>query len=102
MTHSRVVLEVVTAVLLGLVSVGTTFTAYQASVLSREAADLESISQQLRDRNLTGLLSSQLSYRDDGRRVAAAFALQSELLISQDRAEEVAKQQDALVCDENN
>ena len=40
MTRQRVVLEVVTAVLLGLVSVGTTFSAYQATVLNQQAADL--------------------------------------------------------------
>lgn len=98
MIRQRVVLEVVTAVLLGLVSVGTTFSAYQATVLSQQAADLGSISQQLRDRNLTEFLSSQLSFRDDGRRVSAAFALQGELILRPENAAQVAAQQDALVA----
>ena len=56
MTRQRVVLEVVTAVLLGLVSVGTTFSAYQATVLNQQAADLDSISQKQRVRNLIKFL----------------------------------------------
>jgi hypothetical protein len=96
--RQRVVLEVITAVLLGLVSVGTTYAAYQATVLGQQASDLESISTQLRDRNLTELLSSQLAFTDDGRRVTAAFALQGELVIRPENAAEVAAQQQALVA----
>ncbi len=98
MSRQRVVLEVVTAVLLGLVSVGTTFSAYQATVLNQQAADLASISQQQRDRNLTEFLSSQLTFRDDSQRVSAAFALQSELILRPENAEQVAAQRDALVA----
>jgi hypothetical protein len=98
MSRQRVALEVVTAVLLGLVSVGTTFSAYQATVLTQQAADLASISQQQRDRNLTEFLSSQLTFRDDSRRVSAAFALQSELILRPENAEQVAAQRDALVA----
>lgn len=98
MNRQTVVLEIVTAVLLGLVSVGTTLSAYQSTVLYRQAADLNSISQQLRDRNLTEGLSSQLTLQDDGRRVGAAIALQGELIVRPELADDVAAQQEALVA----
>ncbi len=98
MTRRSVALEVSIAVLLGLVSVATTFSAYQASVLSQESSDLESIAQQLRDRNLTEILSAQLASQDDNRRVAAAFGLQSELIVHPELAADVAAQQAALVA----
>ena len=93
-----VALEVAIAILLGLVSVGTTFSAYQASVLARESSDLASIAGQLRDRNLTEILSTQLAFQDDGRRVSTAFALQGELALRPEAAAEVAAQQELLVA----
>ena len=98
MNRRREILEIITAVLLGLVSVATAFSAYQASVFAQEAADIASISQQLRDRNLTEALTSQLLLQDDSRRVVAAFALQSELVLRPDDAASVAAQQQALVA----
>ena len=79
-------------------SVATTFSAYQASVLSQESSDLESIAQQLRDRNLTEILSAQLASQDDNRRVATAFGLQSDLIVNPESAAEVTAQQAALVA----
>ena len=94
----RDLLELITAILLGVVSVATAFGAYQATVWARDASDLASISQQLRSRNLTETLSTQLTLQDDSRRVFAAFSLQTELILDASRADEVAEQQDQLLA----
>ncbi len=64
--NGRDLLEIIAAVLLGLVSVMTTFGAYQAASWSGQASELNSVSQQLRDRNLTEFITSQLRFKDDG------------------------------------
>ena len=66
-------LEIVTAILLGLVSVATAFGAYQAGQWGQESADLAGASQQLRDRNLALFLESQNTSRDDGERLFDAL-----------------------------
>jgi hypothetical protein len=94
----REVLELITAILLGLVSVATAFGAYQATVWHREASDLASVSEQLRSRNLTETLSSQLTLQDDTRRVAEAFTLQTDAILDPARAAEVATRQEQLLA----
>lgn len=94
----REVLELITAILLGLVSVATAFGAYQATVWHREASDLASISEQLRSRNLTETLSTQLTLQDDSRRVIEAFTLQTDAILDPARADEVATRQEQLVA----
>lgn len=63
---SRGILEVATAVLLGLVSVATAVGAYQASVWAQQAGEYSSIAQQLRDRNLSAYIATDLAIADDG------------------------------------
>ena len=94
----REVLELVTAILLGLVSVATAFGAYQATVWMREASDLASVSEQLRSRNLTETLTTQLTLQDDSRRVVEAFTLQTDVILDPARAEEVAARQGQLLA----
>lgn len=94
----REVLELVTAILLGLVSVATAFGAYQATVWMREASDLASVSEQLRSRNLTETLTTQLTLQDDSRRVVEAFTLQTDVILDPARAEEVAARQEQLLA----
>jgi hypothetical protein len=94
----REVLELVMAILLGLVSVATAFGAYQATVWMREASDLASVSEQLRSRNLTETLTTQLTLQDDSRRVVEAFTLQTDVILDPARAEEVAVLQDQLLA----
>jgi hypothetical protein len=94
----REVLELITAILLGIVSIATAFGAYQATVWARDTSDLASISQQLRSRNLTETLSTQLTLQDDSRRMFAAFALQTELVLDPTKASDVAEQQAQLLA----
>lgn len=93
----RGVIEIVTAVLLGLVSVTTALGAYQASVWAMESADYRQAAVQMRDRNLTELLTSQLIFKQDGVKLYEAFTLESEATVYPERADEVARKQEALL-----
>ena len=95
---SRGRLEIATAILLGLVSVATAFGAYQATVWSVQAASYSSISQQLRDRNLTAALSSQLVLKDDGAKVFEAISRDAEAIAFPERAEQLAAERELLIA----
>ena len=75
MKNPRDALEVIAAVLLGLVSVATALGAYQSAVWASQAADYALVSQQLRDRNLSESLTTQLIFRDDSGKVYDLLAL---------------------------
>lgn len=94
----RDVLEVVAAVLLGLVSVLTTFGAYQAASWSGQADELAGVSQQLRDRTLTGVITSQLQSRDDGAKLLEVVALDAELSIDPAREAEILREQGVIIA----
>ncbi|MBU1587381.1 MAG: hypothetical protein KKH51_05480 [Actinobacteria bacterium] len=94
---TRDLLEIITAILLGLVSVATAFGAYQASVWAAESSRYASVSQQLRDRNLTEALTTQLIYRDDARRMLDAISLNQELIIYPERTDAILAEQAVLV-----
>jgi hypothetical protein len=96
-TTARDRLEIVTAILLGLVSVATAFGAYQAAAWTQQAADFSSVSQQLRDRNLTEALTSQLISRDDTAKLLKAIALSAESTLYPERLEAVAAEQEILI-----
>lgn len=94
---TRDLLEIVTAILLGLVSVATAFGAYQASVWAEQSARYASVSQQLRDRNLTEALTTQLIYKDDARRMLDAIAYNQEAILYPERIDEITAQQRVLI-----
>lgn len=93
----RGIIEIITAVLLGLVSVTTALGAYQASVWALESAEYRQAASQMRDRNLTELLTAQLILRQDGAKLTEAFALETEADLYPERAEAVEREQEALL-----
>lgn len=95
--NGRDLLEIVAAILLGLVSVMTTFGAYQAAAWSGKASDLLSASQQMRDRNLTEFITSQLTMRDDSAKLFAALSLGSELSIYPEREVDLLREQEVIL-----
>lgn len=94
----RNVLEIVTAILLGFVSVATALGAYQATIWASEAVAYSSSADQLRDRNLSATLSSQLAGRDDGAKLFAAVQLDAEIALFPDRAEELRADQRRIIA----
>ncbi len=94
---TRSVLEIVTAVLLGLVSVATAVGAYQAGLWSQESTDLALISQQARDRNLALYLERDQAFDDDGSRLFDALALTVEAEFYPERAGDVRAEQDLII-----
>lgn len=95
--RTRGVLEVVTAILLGLVSVATAIGAYQAGQWGQQSAELASISQQLRDRNLALFLESQNTARDDGQRLFDALGLEAEGVFYPERRDRLQEEQDLVL-----
>lgn len=93
----RAVIEVIVAILLGLVSVATAAGAYQASEWGRQASETASIASQLRDRSLGSYVASQLATFDDGERFVDAVQLQFDLGLGDTDPAEVAGRQDALL-----
>ena len=91
-------LEIVTAILLGLVSVATAIGAYQAGQWGQESSDLAGASQQLRDRNLALFLESQNTSRDDGERFFDALALYAEMSFYPERTEALMAEQDVIMA----
>lgn len=75
-TRLRSALEIGTAVLLGLVSVATAAGAYQASVWADQAADFTSVSQQLRDRNLSSYIAADIASYNDSELLFEALDLE--------------------------
>jgi hypothetical protein len=95
--RARGVLEVVTAILLGLVSVATAFGAYQAGVWGQQAADLAGASQQARDRNLSLFLEGEIITGDDTQRVFDALALYAEMSFYPERTETLLAEQEVII-----
>lgn len=93
----RGVLEVVTAILLGLVSVATAFGAYQAGQWSQQATDLASASQQARDRNLSLFLETEIITGDDYQRLFDALGLYAQLTFYPERTEALLADQDLII-----
>lgn len=95
--RTRGALEILTAVLLGLVSVATAVGAYQAGQWGQESADLAGASQQLRDRNLALFLENQNTSRDDGERLFDALALYAEMEFYPERTDTLLVEQDVIM-----
>lgn len=96
--RARGVLEIVTSVLLGLVSVATAVGAYQAAQWGQESSDLAGISQQARDRNLTLYLETEIISADDFTRLFDAMALNAEAVFYPERAAELEAEQDVIMA----
>ncbi len=96
--RTRGALEIMTAILLGLVSVATAIGAYQAGQWGQESTDLAGVSQQLRDRNLALFLESENISRDDGERLFDALALYAEMSFYPERTEVLLAEQDVIMA----
>ncbi|HWM34413.1 MAG TPA: hypothetical protein VNR36_09280 [Pseudolysinimonas sp.] len=96
--RARGVIEVVTAILLGLVSVATAFGAYQAGMWAQEANALASASQQLRDRNLSLFLESEIISGDDSQKLFDALALSAEAAFYPERTEALMAEQELVLA----
>jgi len=79
-TRLRSILEIATAVLLGLVSVATAAGAYQATEWSRQAGASSSAAGQLRDQSLASNIASQLAAADDAERISEVLAMEFEIM----------------------
>jgi hypothetical protein len=93
----RAILEIVTAILLGLVSVATAAGAYQASVWAQQAAQYSSVAGQLRDLSLSSFIASDLAGFDDSERLFDAINLEFEIEDDPANAEELRAQQQAIL-----
>jgi hypothetical protein len=97
-SRTRGVLEIVTAILLGLVSVATAFGAYQAGQWGQQAGDLAGASQQLRDRNLALFIDREIIAGDDAERIFDAIALDGEAAFYPERTEALLAERDVLIA----
>lgn len=94
---AREIVEVITAILLGLVSVATAFGAYQASVWAEESRDYRLVSEQLRDRNLAQAITAELPLRDDSQRLLRAISIESQQLLAPEDFYELELQKIATI-----
>lgn len=94
---ARDVIEILAAILLGLVSVATALGAYQASVWAGQASHYASVSNQMRDRNLSEALTTQLIYRDDGSKMLDLIGLDSEMILYPERTEDLLLEQQVML-----
>ena len=97
-SRTRGVLEIVTAILLGLVSVATAFGAYQAGQWGQEAADIAGASQQLRDRNLALFLETEIISADDNERLFDALALNAEAAFYPERTDALMAEREVVLA----
>ncbi len=95
--RTRGALEIVTGILLGLVSVATAIGAYQAGVWGQQGSDLESASGQLRDRNLALFLEGVIVQGDDNQRLFDAIALEAEATFYPERTDALRAEQDVII-----
>jgi hypothetical protein len=97
-SRTRGVLEIVTAILLGLVSVATAFGAYQAGQWGQEAGALSSASQQLRDRNLALFLERENTAADDFERLFDVIGLNALASFYPEEAETALAEQEVIIA----
>lgn len=96
-SRMRGFLEIVTAVLLGLVSVATAMGAYQASEWAQQSGAYASIAGQLRDSSLSASLASQLAGQDDGERIFDALAIEFDIIGGAPNVEELRERQEVIL-----
>lgn len=92
-TRLRGILEIATAILLGLVAVATAAGAYHAAEWSRQAGAYATTAGQLRDLSLATNVASQLASYDDSVRITDAIALQWDIEAGAADAEELRARQ---------
>ena len=97
-SRTRGLLEVFTAILLGLVSVATALGAYQAAQWGQRSSELAGISQQARDRNLSLYLESELISGDDFQRVFDVIGLYAEYTFYPEREEALRAEQEVIIA----
>lgn len=95
---SRRAVEIVTAIMLGLVSISTAIGVHQASALAGQAQGLSSVAQQARDRSLTLSLTGQLVLTDDVDKVARALSIDSEMVFFPEQADELLLRQETIIA----
>jgi len=93
----RSVLEIATAVLLGLVSVGTAAGAYQSSQWSQQAGEYSSIAGQLRDTSLSSFIATELASFDDGERLFDALELEFQIMENPPNVADLVEQRDIIL-----
>lgn len=95
--RQRGLLEVVTAVLLGLVSVATAIGAFQASAWAGQAGSYLGVAQELRDRNLNTFIASDVALADDGERLFEALDLEFDIMQGTGDPEQLRAQQAVIL-----
>lgn len=93
----RSALEIATAVLLGLVSVGTAAGAYQSSLWSQQSTEYASIAGELRDLSLSSFITSELVSFDDGERLFDALELEFQIMENPPDAADLVEQRDIIL-----
>ncbi|MEO5535822.1 MAG: hypothetical protein ABIR17_11910 [Pseudolysinimonas sp.] len=93
----RGILEIAAAILLGLLSVATTASAFQASVWAQQSGEYTSIAGQLRDESFSKHILSGLATDDDGRRLAQATQLEFQAQNGYGDADQLRSQAATLV-----
>jgi len=96
-TRLRSFLEIVTAILLGLVSVATAAGAYQASEWAQQSGGYASIAGQLRDASLSTSIASQLAGQDDGERLFEALNIEFDIMDGAANVEELRERQEVIL-----
>lgn len=89
----RDLLEVATAILLGLVSVATAAGAYQASEWAQQSAVYAGAAGQLRDESLASGIASQIAQFDDNERFSQALAIELKIGAGAENPDELREQQ---------
>lgn len=97
-TRLRSMLEIATAILLGLVSVATAAGAYQASEWSNQSNAYAATAGQLRDASLSTNIASQLASYDDGARVAESLAIEFDIQNGATDVDALRARQDVLLA----
>ena len=97
-TRLRSLLEIATAILLGLVSVATAAGAYQASEWSNQSGVYAATAGQLRDLSLSTNVASQLASYDDGVRVADCLAIEFDIQNGATDVEALRARQEILLA----
>jgi hypothetical protein len=93
----RSMLEIATAILLGLVSVATAAGAYQASAWAEQAGSYTSAAGQLRDESLALNIEAQLESADDSERISEVLGLEFRVLNGDPDVEGIRAEQELLL-----
>jgi hypothetical protein len=93
----RDLLEIATAILLGLVSVATAAGAYQASEWAQQSAVYAGAASQLRDESLASGIATQIAGFDDNERFSEALAIELKIGQGAENVDELRERQELLL-----